>query len=70
MYPICTSKGPEGDAMPVSGSALARDQSDEFLGYFGFQESPFGVTPNPAFLFSSRMHLAALQSMIQSIEST
>ena len=56
--------------MPVSGSALARDQSDEFLGYFGFQESPFGVTPNPAFLFSSRMHLAALQSMIQSIEST
>jgi TonB family protein len=55
--------------MPALGSALIREDSNEFLRHFGFRESPFGVTPNPAFLFCSRMHRAALESMTQSIES-
>jgi TonB family protein len=52
--------------MPAPRSTIARD---DFLGHFGFRESPFGVTPNPAFLFLSSIHRAALQSMVQSIES-
>jgi TonB family protein len=69
MYPISANYGPERGSMPVPEFQSARNQSEDFLRHFGFRESPFGVTPNPAFLFSSRMHLTALQSMIQSIES-
>jgi TonB family protein len=69
MYPISGNSVPGRGAIPVPEFQSARNQSEDFLRHFGFRESPFGVTPNPAFLFSSRMHLAALQSMIQSIES-
>ena len=62
---ISTEQGP----IPVPTTSSARDQDEKLLRHFGFRESPFGVTPNPAFLFSSGMHRAALQSMIQSIES-
>ena len=69
MYPISGNSVPGRGAIPVPEFQSARNQSEDFLRHFGFRESPFGVTPNPAFLFSSRMHLAALQSMIQSSES-
>lgn len=69
MYPISGNSVPGRGAIPVPEFQSASNQSEDFLRHFGFRESPFGVTPNPAFLFSSRMHLAALQSMIQSIES-
>ena len=52
-----------------SAFQLARAQREGFLRHFGFRESPFGVTPNPEFLFWSRMHNAALQALIASIES-
>jgi TonB family protein len=68
MYPISTN-APEHGPMPVAEFQDARDHSAGFLRHFGFHESPFGVTPNPAFLFSSRLHFSALQSLIQSIES-
>lgn len=55
--------------MPVVDCAGAREECHELLRHFGFKEVPFGVTPNPAFLFLSKMHLAALNSMVQSIES-
>jgi TonB family protein len=69
MYPISTKNAPEHDAIPVAEFQEATGQGAEFLRHFGFCESPFGVTPNPAFLFSSRLHFTALQSLIQSIES-
>lgn len=69
MCPTSTGNGPMLSPVPLPGFRSARDRSEGLLKYFGFSESPFGVTPNPEFLFSSRMHLAALQSMIQSIES-
>ena len=69
MYPISGNSVSGRGAVPVPEFQSARNQSEDFLRHFGFRESPFGVTPNPAFLFSSRMHLAALQAMIQSIES-
>ena len=47
----------------------AKNQRESFLAHFGFRESPFGVTPNPEFLFLSGFHRQALQSMIDSIES-
>lgn len=69
MYPISAKNAPEHEAIPIAEFQETRDQGAEFLRHFGFCESPFGVTPNPAFLFSSRLHFTALQSLIQSIES-
>jgi TonB family protein len=48
---------------------LARNQREEFLRHFGLRESPFGVTPDPEFLFWSPQHNAALRAMIAAIES-
>ena len=48
---------------------LARSQREGFLRHFGFRESPFGVTPDPEFLFWSERHSGALQALINSIES-
>jgi TonB family protein len=47
----------------------SNDGIRDLLRYFGFREQPFGVTPNPAFLFSSRVHRVALHSMVGAIES-
>lgn len=55
--------------MPESAFVLARAEQEGFLRHFGFRESPFGVTPDPDFLFWTRMHNAALQAIISSIES-
>ena len=55
--------------MPESAFVLARTQREGFLRHFGFRESPFGVTPDPEVLFWTRMHNAALQAIISSIES-
>jgi TonB family protein len=40
-----------------------------FLEHFGLREQPFGVTPDPRYLFSSPAHREALASLIYSIES-
>jgi TonB family protein len=55
--------------MPESAFVLARAEQEGFLRRFGFRESPFGVTPDPEFLFWTRMHNTALQAIISSIES-
>jgi TonB family protein len=47
----------------------SNDGVEECLRHFGFREQPFGVTPNPAFLFSSRGHHMALQSIVGAIEA-
>ena len=57
------------ERMPESAFVLARTEQEGFLRHFGFRESPFGVTPDPEFLFWTRMHNAALQAIISSIES-
>lgn len=56
----------EGQSSPF---LMAKVQREELLRHFGFHESPFGVTPDPEFLFWSGMHDAALQGLISSIES-
>ena len=40
-----------------------------FLEYYGLREQPFGVTPNPRYLYHSAMHREALASLIYGIES-
>jgi general secretion pathway protein A len=40
-----------------------------FLEYYGLREQPFGVTPNPRYLYHSLMHREALASLIYGIES-
>src|SRR5262249_43198975 len=40
-----------------------------FLEFYGLQEQPFGVTPDPRFLFLSPSHREALASLYCSIEN-
>ena len=40
-----------------------------FLEFYNLKEQPFGVTPDPAFLFMSRTHREALASLYYSIET-
>lgn len=40
-----------------------------FLRYFGLREQPFGMTPDPRYLFMSSSHREALASLIYGIES-
>lgn len=69
MYPAFTNDRPEPGAGPDLALLRARRQREEFLSHFGFREAPFGVTPDPGFLFFSAGHRNALQAMINSIES-
>jgi TonB family protein len=68
MNPIASNSKVENKT-PQSAFLVARTQREAFLRHFGFRESPFGVTPDPEFLYWSRMHSAALQAMVDSIES-
>ncbi|MFB3916888.1 MAG: TonB family protein [Terriglobales bacterium] len=40
-----------------------------FLKHYGFREQPFGVTPNPRFLYQSPTHREALASLVYAIEN-
>jgi type II secretory pathway predicted ATPase ExeA/outer membrane protein OmpA-like peptidoglycan-associated protein len=41
---------------------------NQLLGHFGLRENPFGVTPDPRFLFHSETHREALASLINGID--
>src|SRR5271166_2718036 len=38
-----------------------------FLDFFGLREEPFGVTPDPAYLYASRTHCEALDALTEGI---
>jgi len=40
-----------------------------FLSYYGLREQPFGVSPDPRFLYLSPVHREALASLYYGIES-
>src|SRR5580698_6335148 len=40
-----------------------------FLEYYGLREQPFGVTPDPRFLYLSPAHREALASLVYGIDS-
>ncbi len=52
--------GPESQAEPAAPA---------FLGFYGLNEQPFGVTPDPAYIYPSRMHSEAISSLSQGIHS-
>jgi len=66
-------------ASPSNGGASALDGSvaseqhrhivPMLLKFFGLTHPPFGVTPDPAFLYMSRTHREALASLIYGIET-
>ena len=39
------------------------------LAFFGLREQPFGVTPDPRFLYLTASHREALASLVYAIES-
>jgi general secretion pathway protein A len=41
-----------------------------FLDHYGLQEQPFGVTPDPRFLYSSKTHQEALASLVYGLEAS
>src|SRR5205807_4103791 len=41
-----------------------------YLQYYGFKEQPFGVTPDPRFLYLSPAHREALASLYYGIDAT
>ena len=45
----------------------AHSVDDLLLRHFGLRENPFGVTPDPRFLFMSRTHREALASLVNGI---
>ena len=40
-----------------------------FLDFFGLKEQPFGVTPDPRFLYMSPAHAEAFASLVYAIET-
>lgn len=44
-------------------------QMEAYFRYFGMSEEPFGVTPDPRYLYFSETHREALASLVYSIES-
>jgi general secretion pathway protein A len=40
-----------------------------FLSYYGLREQPFGVTPDPRYLYQSAVHREALASLVYGIET-
>lgn len=69
MYPPSTARDTEAPGTGEPVYERARLQREGFLRYFGFTDIPFGVTPDPDFLFPSAMHAAALEALVASIES-
>ena len=49
---------------------MERGNSFMFLEHFGLREEPFGVTPDPAYLYASRTHSEALESLSLGIQDT
>lgn len=47
---------------------MAVSVDDLLLRHFGLRENPFGVTPDPRFLFMTRTHREALASLVNGIE--
>ena len=61
------------DALRPNSPPIAPQHSwstSRFLEFFGLQEQPFGMTPDPAYLYASRTHSEALSSLLLGIADT
>src|SRR5450631_4319254 len=63
-----SSSAPEQPADTSSSDRKPqRGPTSMFLDFFGLREQPFGMTPDPAYLYSSRTHSEALALLSQGI---
>ncbi len=63
-----SSSVPEKPAdTPSSNEKPQRGPTFMFLDFFGLREQPFGMTPDPAYLYCGRTHSEALASLSQGI---
>src|SRR5215467_2658370 len=55
----------------IASARFGQDKSSvpKLLHFFGLTQQPFGVTPDPSFLYLSRTHREALASLIYGIEN-
>lgn len=55
---------------PLSVNVDAKENPalPEFLSFFGLREQPFGVTPDPAYLYLGRAHREALSELSRGVE--
>jgi len=61
------------DALRPNSPPVAPQHSwstSRFLEFFGLQEQPFGMTPDPAYLYASKTHSEALSSLLLGIADT
>ena len=54
--------------LQVDRCVMLRPTDDLILRHFGLRENPFGVTPDPRFLFLTHTHREALASLVNGIE--
>ncbi len=55
--------------MEALGPATASRDAPMYNPYFGFRESPFNLSPDPAFLYRSKQHEEALANLIYGVQS-
>lgn len=56
------------ESLPSRGGADERSQTG-FLGFYGLREQPFGVSPDPAYLYFGREHHEAFTSLLSGIHN-
>src|SRR5579872_380803 len=62
---------PDKPAKTLSSDAQTdRGPTSMFLDFYGLREQPFGMTPDPAYLYASRTHSEALASLSRGIADT
>jgi general secretion pathway protein A len=52
---------------PSAAPSQSSSSTQSYLDFFGLREQPFGVTPDPAYLYASRTHSDALDSLTSGI---
>jgi len=61
-------RGDEGNPPNTKQQPVGRLRPEWLYGRYGMRESPFGMTPNPRYLYESRTHAEARSSLIVGIE--
>ena len=47
----------------------SQEQTGTFEDYFGFRETPFGVTPDPRFFYANPLYLEGLAALVYGIKA-
>jgi TonB family protein len=63
-----STRGDERSLQDAKLQLIGRLRPELLYGQYGIRENPFGVTPNPRYLYESRTHTEARSSLIAGIE--